>query len=121
MSATTIFVYVKNDANTALICAYKTLLSFNQSTDTYVNENGLLAHAKIRTVLQTTSLGEKLKLTTEWISCIISIFPLEDSTCKMCITAELIRFPSGYFHTGESNQFIAEFLKRFYELLEQGE
>ena len=99
----TIPVTVNCPAKKALKYAYEALLSFEKAQSNYIKENTYTAYAEFK---------------TKWATaCLVNIWPLSDSECRMFI---MVFDLSAYSHTPkEILQVYPEFIKRFSELLEQ--
>ena len=119
---THITITVKNAANYALHCAYNTLLSFEKVIDSYMEEDILSIYGLVhyRPIPDSSKKYVEKLLPAYDIPCLILVKPHADTQCEVSIAANIIT-SGGYTdaHTGKTNQFVGEFLKRFAQVLKE--
>lgn len=117
-------VTISSDINSALNCAYKTLLSFEAVENSYVKENiytiyGLVEQKIIPRRYETNAKLHKFAQSFD-MPCLISLKPITDNSCEAFISVSMSE-TNRYLgdSSGRANEFIGEFLKRFSDSLEQ--
>ena len=119
---TYVTVFASTNALNALHCAQNALLSYESVEDSYMKESiftlyGLVHHKIIQRRFKTTKDFEKFSQLI-YMPCLITVKPITNATCELFISVSISDVGFIQDFSGNANEFISEFLRRFSEMLE---